>query len=263
MPAPRSYLEELFSLEGMTAAVVGATGALGGAAAQCLGQAGATVLVLGRNAQHAAARIAAIEAAGGRAEFLPLDATSGEAWADLAARLRREGRRVDILVNAAGINAPTPFLDIDDDEWDRIFDVNLRSVRLGCQAIGRMMLERGTPGSIINVASLSGIVPLSRVYTYAASKAAVINLTLNLAREWASQGIRVNALSPGFFPTEQNRRVLTPDRVEKIMQHTPMHRFGEPHELHGAILLLASPRAGSFLTGHNLVVDGGFMAMTI
>jgi NAD(P)-dependent dehydrogenase (short-subunit alcohol dehydrogenase family) len=136
-------------------------------------------------------------------------------------------------------------------------------VRLGCQIFGSYMLEKTTPGSIINIASLSGVTPLSRVFTYAATKAAVINLTQNLAREWAAHGIRVNALSPGFFPAEQNRKVLTPDRVENIMRHTPMQRFGSPDELAGAILLMASPKAGSFLTGANLIVDGGFMAMTI
>jgi NAD(P)-dependent dehydrogenase (short-subunit alcohol dehydrogenase family) len=125
------------------------------------------------------------------------------------------------------------------------------------------MLAQGTRGSIINVASLSAITPLSRVFTYSASKAAVLNLTQNLAREWATQGIRVNALSPGFFPAEQNRRVLTQDRVESILRHTPMGRFGEPHELAGAVLLLASDVAGSFVTGLNVVVDGGFSAMTI
>jgi NAD(P)-dependent dehydrogenase (short-subunit alcohol dehydrogenase family) len=129
--------------------------------------------------------------------------------------------------------------------------------------IGKDMLDRGTKGSIINIASVSAGRPLSRVFTYSLSKAAVLSLTQNLAREWATRGIRVNALSPGFFPAEQNRKVLTPDRVENIMRHTPMARFGSPEELAGAVLLLASPKAGSFLTGHNLLVDGGFTAMTI
>jgi len=129
--------------------------------------------------------------------------------------------------------------------------------------IGKDMVERGTQGSIINIASVSAGPPLSRVFTYSLSKAAVLNLTQNLAREWAPKGIRVNALSPGFFPAEQNKKVLTPDRVENIMRHTPMGRFGTPDELAGAVLLLASPKAGSFLTGHNLLVDGGFTAMTI
>ncbi|HSG69234.1 MAG TPA: SDR family oxidoreductase, partial [Planctomycetaceae bacterium] len=166
-------------------------------------------------------------------------------------------------VNGAGINSPTPFLEITDEEWDKIFHVNLASVRIACQVFGDFMLESKTPGSIINIASASAITPLSRVFTYSASKAAVLNLTQNLAREWAEQGVRVNALSPGFFPAEQNRKVLTPDRVENIMRHTPINRFGDPQELDGVTLLLASNNAGSFITGANFVVDGGFNAMTI
>ena len=154
-------------------------------------------------------------------------------------------------------------MDIGEEEWDRILNVNLRGVRLACQVIGKYMLERETKGSIINIASVSAGPPLSRVFTYSLSKAAMLSLTQNLAREWATKGIRVNALSPGFFPAEQNKKVLTPDRVEYIMRHTPMARFGSPEELAGGILLLASPSAGSFLTGHNLLIDGGFTAMTI
>ena len=123
------------------------------------------------------------------------------------------------------------------------------------------MVERGS-GSIINIGSASGLVPLSRVFTYSASKAAVHNLSKNLAREWAAQGVRVNILVPGFFPAEQNRKVLTPERVASILGKTPMARFGQPQELAGAALLLAS-EAGSFITGSELVVDGGFDAMTI
>ena len=116
---------------------------------------------------------------------------------------------------------------------------------------------------IINITSMSAVRPLSRVFTYSATKAAVLNLTMNLAREWAPQGVRVNALSPGFFPAEQNRKVLTPDRVAKVLAHSPIARFGSPEELAGVILLMASPRAGSFLTGAHLVIDGGFTSMTI
>ena len=109
---------------------------------------------------------------------------------------------------------------------------------------------------------MSGVIPLSRVFTYSATKAAVHNLTKNLAREWATKNIRVNTLVPGFFPAEQNKKVLTPERVEQIMGHTPMNRFGEANELVGATLLLASD-AGSFVTGIEMIVDGGYAAMTI
>ena len=140
--------------------------------------------------------------------------------------------------------------------------VNLKGVFLGCQVFGRHLVERGQGGSIINLGSMSGVLPLSRVFTYSATKAAVHNLTKNLAREWALKNVRVNVLVPGFFPAEQNRKVLTPDRVASIMGHTPMKRFGEARELIGATLLLASD-AGSFITGDEIIVDGGYHAMTI
>ena len=124
-------------------------------------------------------------------------------------------------------------------------------------------MERGQGGSIVNLGSMSGLVPLSRVFTYSMMKAAVHNLTKNLAREWAPHKVRVNAIVPGFFPAEQNRQVLTPDRVAAIMGHTPMKRFGESRELGGAALLLARDAAGGFITGTELVVDGGYHAMTI
>jgi NAD(P)-dependent dehydrogenase (short-subunit alcohol dehydrogenase family) len=110
---------------------------------------------------------------------------------------------------------------------------------------------------------MSGLIPLSRVFTYSMTKAAVHNLSRNLAREWAPKGIRVNTLVPGFFPAEQNRKVLNPERVEGILRHTPMARFGSADELAGATLLLASSSAGAFITGAELVVDGGYSAMTI
>lgn len=257
------YLSELFGLSGKTAVVIGGTGVLGAAMSAALTRAGARVVVVGQNWEKGEAAAAEIGADGSGVEFYRADATNRENLAGLVSKLSREDRRCDILVNGAGINSPTPFLEITDEEWERIFNVNLRSVRLACQIFGAHMLETGTRGAIINVASLSAITPLSRVFTYSASKAAVLNLTQNLAREWAPHGIRVNALSPGFFPAEQNRKVLTQDRVENILRHTPMSRFGEPHELAGAVLLLASETAGSFLTGANLVVDGGFTAMTI
>jgi NAD(P)-dependent dehydrogenase (short-subunit alcohol dehydrogenase family) len=257
------YLKQLFGLDGRTAVVIGGTGVLGGAFCDALAAAGAHVVVVGRNAEHGAARVEAISRAGGAAEFVAADSTSRDDLRNIVAHLGESGRRCEILVNGAGINSATPFLDIADDEWSRIVEVNLRSVQIACQVFGADMLEHGTRGSIVNVASLSAMIPLSRVFTYSATKAAVLSLTRNLAREWGTKGIRVNAISPGFFPAEQNRKVLTPDRVASIMTHTPMNRFGEPGELAGALLLAASNKAGSFLTGENLVVDGGFTAMTI
>lgn len=258
-----AYLDQLFGLNGKTAVVIGGTGVLGGAISEALASAGAHTLVVGRNAENGAACVERIKQQNGSAEFVAADSTERADLEAIVEQLTGQNRTVDVLVNGAGINSATPFLEITDEEWERILNVNLRSVRLACQVFGAHMLDKKVAGSIINIASLSGMTPLSRVFTYSATKAAVINLTQNLAREWAAQGIRVNALSPGFFPAEQNRKVLTPDRVESIMRHTPIDRFGSPEELAGAVLLMASPTAGSFLTGANIAVDGGFTAMTI
>lgn len=270
------YLTSLFGLDGLTAVVIGGTGVLGGAFSTALAGAGAHVLVVGRTLKTDEATgktiVDSITDAGGSAEFFKADSTSQADLEAIVAHLKAGGRQCDVLVNGAGTNSATPFLDISEEEWENILNTNLRSVRLASQVFARDMIERGTKGSIINIASLSGMTALSRVFTYSATKAAVINLTQNLAREFAQYGIRVNALSPGFFPAEQNRKVLTPDRVDSIRRHTPTLRptdddpkspFGAPDELAGAIVLMAAPKAGSFVTGENIVVDGGFTAMTI
>ncbi len=252
---------ELFNLTGKTVVVIGGTGELCGAMAEGMAAAGAQVVLVGRDATKAEKRIAAIQADGGASCFESCEVTSRSALNNLADRIHEKAGKVDVLVNGAGINSATPFLDISDEEMDRIISVNLKAVLVSCQVFGARMLATGG-GSIINLGSMSGIIPLSRVFTYSATKAAVHNLSKNLAREWATQGLRVNTLVPGFFPAEQNRKVLTPDRVASIMGHTPMKRFGEARELIGATLLLASD-AGSFITGSEIVVDGGYAAMTI
>ena len=257
-----SYLDSLFSLQGKTAVVIGGTGELCGAMAVALAGAGAEIALVGRNEEKAAARLREMEAAGGTGYFVATDVASREGLEHLLSEVVEKSGQCEILVNGAGVNAPTPFLEIPEEEYDRIFEVNTKAVFTACQVFGRYFLDNGISASIINVGSMSGVLPLSRVFTYSMSKAAVHNLSKNLAREWGTQSIRVNTLVPGFFPAEQNRKVLTPDRVDQIMGHTPMRRFGEAHELCGATLLLASD-AGSFITGAELIVDGGYAAMTI
>ena len=252
---------ELFSLKNKVAVVIGGTGELCGAMAEGFAAAGATVALVGRDPAKARARMTKIAKDGGKSEFFPCDTTSKAGLEKLLADLVAKFGRVDVLVNGAGVNSPTPFFDITEEEFDKIINVNLKGLMLACQIFGRHMMEKGG-GSIINLGSASGLNPLSRVFTYSASKAAVHNLSKNLAREWATSGVRVNILVPGFFPAEQNRKILNPERVAQIMGKTPMKRFGEAHELVGASLLLASD-AGSFITGAELVVDGGFDAMTI
>lgn len=258
-----SYLESLFSLRGKVAVVIGGTGELCGAMAEGLAGAGAEVVLVGRDETKAAARLAKLTAAGGRGWFHAAEATDKAALEALRDAVVQRSGGIDIVVNGAGVNSATPFFQITEAEFERIVKVNLQGVFLGCQVFGQYLVERGQGGSIINLGSMSGVVPLSRVFTYSATKGAVHNLSLNLAREWAPHKVRVNVLVPGFFPAEQNKKVLTPDRVTSIMGHTPMKRFGEARELIGATLLLASDAAGSFITGEELIVDGGYHAMTI
>lgn len=257
-----SYLNDLFSLSGKTAVVIGGTGELCGAMAQGLASAGAEVVLVGRSESKATSRLEKISQAGGKAWFLPCEVDKRDQLEKLLSDVVAKSGQVDVLVNGAGMNSATPFLEIPEDEWDRIYEVNMKGVFLACQVFGKYFVDRDQGGSIINVGSMSGVIPLSRVFTYSSTKAAVHNLSKNLAREWAEKNIRVNTLVPGFFPAEQNKKVLTPDRVGQIMGHTPMKRFGEAHELIGATILLASD-AGSFMTGTETIVDGGYAAMTI
>ncbi len=258
-----NYLENLFGLRGKSAVVIGGTGELCGAMAEGLAGAGAYVYLVGRNKEKAESRLEKMRSINGQGEFIPCDVSQKQELDQLRDRILEKTPNIDVLVNGAGINSPTPFLEITEEEFDRILSVNLKSVLLSCQTFGQVMLEQGQGGSIINLGSISGLNPLSRVFSYSASKGAVHNLSKNLAREWAPHNIRVNVLVPGFFPAEQNRKVLTPDRVESIMNHTPMDRFGDKEELIGATLLLASGNAGSFITGTEMVVDGGYNCMTI
>jgi NAD(P)-dependent dehydrogenase (short-subunit alcohol dehydrogenase family) len=252
---------ELFSLKGKAAVVIGGTGVLCGEMAEGMAAAGATIALVGRDAAKAKTRLDSIAKSGGKAEFFPCDTTSKAGLQKLLADVLAKLGRVDILVNGAGVNSPTPFFDITEEEFDKIITVNLKGLILACQIFGKHLVGQKS-GSIINVGSASGMLPLSRVFTYSASKAAIHNLSKNLAREWGTSGVRVNILVPGFFPAEQNRKILNPERVAQIMGKTPMKRFGEADELVGATLLLASD-AGSFITGAEIVVDGGFNAMGI
>lgn len=258
------YLKELFGLEGRVAVVIGGTGELCGAMAEGLAGAGAETVLAGRSAEKAQSRLKKIEAAGGKGWFASCDLSSKSGLENLLSTVLERSGRVDILINGAGANSATPYLEISDEEFESILAVNLKAVHWACQVFGGHWLKSGQQGaSIVNVGSMSGVVPLSRVFTYSLTKAAVHNLSRNLAREWAPHGIRVNTLVPGFFPAEQNRKVLTPERVASIMGHTPAGRFGEARELIGATLLLASEHAGGFMNGAEVVVDGGYSAMTI
>ncbi|MCP5114470.1 MAG: SDR family oxidoreductase [bacterium] len=254
---------EMFSLEGKVAAVIGGGGVLAGEMATGLASAGASVGILDFNLQAAEAKAAAIRETGAAALALQADATKRQALERCLDDILNEFGRIDILINAAGINSGTPFFEITDDEWHKLIDVDLKSVFLACQVFGKAMVDAGNGGSVINISSVSSGPPLSKVFTYGVAKGGVNQITQFLAREWAPSRVRVNAIVPGFFPAEQNRKLLTPERTAQIMGHTPMNRFGEAKELVGATIYLASDNASSFVTGAILRVDGGFCAMTI
>ena len=269
-------MSNLFDLSQEVAVVIGATGVLGGALAEGLAAAGAKVAVLGRNAGRGEARAEAIRKAGGTAQYFSADAMDRASLAAAHQSVARALGAPSVLVNAAGGNDPkvtvTPertFQSISLEDWRANFEMNLvGGVLLPCQEFGPAMAERGQ-GSIINIASVSAHLPLSRVVAYSSSKAAVISLTQFLAREWATKGVRVNTITPGFFPAEQNRKLLFNDdgsptaRTKSILGHTPMNRFGESQELIGAAVFLAAPKASSFITGTDIRVDGGFLSQTI
>lgn len=255
-----------FRLDGKVAVLIGGTGVLGANLARTFARAGASTVIVGRDRSKADDVLERMRSDGFEGAFEHCDSTSRDELRSLVRRVATEHGRIDVLVNGAGVNAATPFLEVSDEELDRIVAANQLAVFRSCQEFGRWFVDRarvtGEGASIINIGSASGLTPLSRVFTYSMTKAAVHNLTKNLAREWGPLGVRVNVLVPGFFPAEQNRAILSPERVASILGHTPMGRFGEVDELGGAALLLASD-AGRFITGSELVVDGGFQSMTI
>lgn len=257
-----SFVKDLFGLEGRTAVVIGGGGVLAGAMSVGLARAGADVAILDLLIEDAQKNAEKIMDLGVRSLAFQVDVSKKTDLRKACDQIINEWGKVDILINAAGVNSGTPFFEITEGEWEKIIQVNLKGIFLACQIFGKHMVEQKS-GSIINISSASSGPPLSKVFTYAVSKAGLNNLTQNLAREWAASGVRVNAIAPGFFPAEQNRKLLTRERTESIFRHTPMNRFGKPEELVPAVIWLASEKASSFVTGAIIWIDGGFHAMTI
>jgi len=252
----------MFSLEDKTAVITGGAGHLCSEMARGLAKMGCNIAILDNNLDRSTEVAYEVKEIGVNAVAYQLDARRKADFASCAERIKSNFRSIDILINGAGINAPTPFMEITEAEFDDIIAVQLKGTMFGCQVFGRLMLDRGK-GSIINISSASAGPPLSKAFTYSVAKAGIKNLTQNLAREWATQGVRVNAIRPGFFPTKWSQeRFITPEREEAILRHTPMGRYGQPAELAGAIIWLASD-ASSFVTGAEITIDGGFSAMTI
>lgn len=256
------YLTELFGLQGKVAALTGAGGFLLSEISRGLSKAGVKVVLLDKDGQAAENVRNEIASDGGQAMVCEMDVTRKEDFQGALERILETFGGLDFAIFGSNLNAPTPFLEIPSEEWDAILDVQLKGTMFGLQVFGEYMLKQGK-GSIVTISSASAGPPLSKAFTYSVSKAGVKNLTQNVAREWAAKGVRVNALRPGFFPTEWSKtHFIDKDREKAILGHTAMHRYGHPKELIGAVLWLLSD-AASFVTGAEIAVDGGFSAMTI
>lgn len=255
-------MTKLFNLDGKVAALTGAGGFLVGEISSACARAGMGVAVLDSKIEAAQKTVERIRKAGGKAEAFAVDVTSKKELESGLSQILNKFGRLDCLLNGAGLNAPTPFFDITLEEWNSIINVQLTGTFLSCQVFGKHFVSQKA-GSIVNISSASSGPPLSKAFTYSVAKSGVTNLSQNLAREWATQGVRVNILRPGFFPTEWSKKnFITPEREKAILGHTPMGRYGKPEELSGAVLWLFSD-AASFVTGAEVCVDGGFTCMTI
>lgn len=264
-----SYIDKLYDLEGKVAVIVGGTGELCSHMAVGLAKAGVEVVLAGRNEDKAQDKLDDIHAssdecgAGEKAYFVATDLMEkGSLYALLDIVIERSGK-VDILINGAGVSSLKPVLDLPVEDFQTILNINLTASFQACQVFGQYFIEHDRPASIINIGSIAGITPMENSFAFSASKAALHNMTKNFAREWADNDIRVNTIIPGFFPSETNQRALDETQILEIMRKTPMSRFGDPDELIGATLLLASSKAGSFITGSEFVVDGGFSTVSL
>ncbi|MDB5210350.1 MAG: short chain dehydrogenase [Sediminibacterium sp.] len=258
----KTYLENLFNVEGKVVLLTGAGGHLVGEMSRSLAKAGMKIVCCDYSREAAQKVVDDINANGGDAIAVQMDVRLVEDHKRALDESIKKYGRLDCVLNGAGSNAPTDFFEIPLDEWNNIIAVQLTGTMLACQVYGKYMVDRKS-GSIINISSASSGPPLSKAFTYSVAKSAVKNLTQNLAREWGTMGVRVNALRPGFFPTEWSmKNFITPEREAAILGHTGMKRYGHPSELVGAVIWMFSDAAG-FVTGAEIAVDGGFTAMTI
>ena len=267
----------LFNIQGQTAVITGGGGGLGSVMASALAEAGVRVAVISLHSTSSAKVVETIRADGGEAIGIACDVMDRAALEQAREEILRSFASIDILINAAGGNQPgattsheVSFFDLDRQAVDTVFDLNFAGTFQSCQVFGRSMVEQGY-GCIVNIASMNALRPLTRIPAYSAAKAAVANFTqwlaVHMAQDYSVQ-IRVNAIAPGFFLTEQNRFLLTEaetgamtPRGQTIIDHTPMGRLGAPEDLIGTLLWLVSP-ASAFITGTVIPVDGGFSAFS-
>ncbi len=247
-----------FSLQGKVALVTGGSRGLGQAIALGLAEAGADVAVVSQTGAGLEEVARGIEALGRQGLAITGNVVIQSETKRIVQKVLEKFSRLDILVNAAGVNRRIPSLEVKEEEWDWIVGVNLKGTFFMCQAAGEIMLRQRC-GSIINVASLLSEVGIPTLAPYAASKAGVVGLTRVLAAEWGPYGVRVNAIGPGYFRTRMTERLFSDAHwVERFLQQVPLGRAGDPHDLVGAVVFLASEASG-YITGQVIYVDGGYL----
>ena len=250
---------EGFSLEGKVALVTGGGRGLGRGIALALAEAGADVAIASRTRSDLEAVAGEIEAKGRRARVVVGDVSAPREAHRLVEEAADWRGRLDVLVNAAGVNKRIPSLEVREEDWDWILGVNLKGTFFVCQAAGEVMVNQGK-GSIINIASLLSAVGIPTLAPYAASKTGVVGLTRVLAAEWGPHGVRVNAIAPGYFRTKMTEGLFSdPKWVERLKRQVPLSREGFPEDLGGAAVFLAS-EASRYITGQVIYVDGGYLA---
>ena len=258
-----SYLDKINNLESKVVAIFGGGGHICSKLAEGFLKAGSKVVLLDirkKNLSNTIEKLNNFDV--NNLKSLRVDSTKKSHQVKSLQFCLKEFKKVDVLINGSGINSPTDFFKITEKNWDDVIKSQLTSTFLGCQVFGKYMVSKKN-GSIINISSASSGPPLSKAFAYSASKSAIKNLTQNIAREFASYNVRVNALRPGFYPTDWNlKNFIDSSRKKQILNHTPMNRFGKTEELIGASLWLAGD-SSSFVTGAEIPVDGGFTAITI
>jgi len=248
---------KLFDLTGQTALVTGASKGLGRAMAAGLAKAGADLALCGRDLAGLEAAKAEVAAHGVRAEVFRMDVRDRAAIREAVAAVVSVFGGIDILVNNAGVNVRKPALDLSEEEWDFVLDTNLKGYFLVAQAVAPHMIARGR-GKVINMSSIFGAVGMTNQLAYAASKGGIVQMTKVMAIEWAKHHINVNAIGPTYFETPLVAALRNdPERFNFINERTPMGRWGQPEELEGTLVYLAS-RASDFVTGQTVYVDGGW-----